>query len=111
MRSFLQSFSFFLLTFFFVLLANTTFAQTDTEFWFVAPEVTSGHGDAPIVMRVSANVLPADIILSQPANPSFVPITLTIPAGTTQSIDLTPFQTLGENQSPDQVLDKGVLLE
>jgi len=97
--------------FFLTLISSALRAQTDTEFWFVAPEVTSGHGDAPIVMRVSANVLPADITLSQPANPSFVPITLTIPAGTTQSIDLTPFQTLVENQPPDQVLDKGILLE
>ena len=86
-------------------------AQTDTEFWFVAPEVTSGHGDAPIVMRVSASLQAADIVLSQPANPAFVPITLTIPPGTTQSIDLTPFQTQVENQPPDQILDKGILLE
>ena len=93
------------------LISTVLQAQTDTEFWFVAPEVTSNHGDAPIVMRVSANTSPADITLSQPANPAFIPITLTIPAGTTQSIDLTPFQTLVENQPPDQVLDKGILLE
>jgi gliding motility-associated-like protein len=86
-------------------------AQTDTEFWFVAPEVTSGHGDSPIVMRISANETAADITLSQPANSSFNPIALTIPAGTTQTIDLTPFQTLIENQPPDQVLNKGILME
>ena len=70
------------------LISTVLQAQTDTEFWFVAPEVTSSHGDAPIVMRVSANASPADITLSQPANPAFIPITLTVPAGTTQSIDL-----------------------
>jgi len=86
-------------------------AQTDTEFWFVAPEITSGHGDAPIVLRVSANELPADIVLSQPATNAFTPIVLTIPAGTTQTIDLTPFKALLENQPPDQVLDKGILLQ
>jgi gliding motility-associated-like protein len=86
-------------------------AQTDTEFWFVAPEISSGHGDAPIVLRVSANELPADIVLSQPATNAFTPIVLTIPAGTTQTIDLTPFKDLLENQPPDQVLDKGILLQ
>ena len=25
-------------------------AQVDTEFWFVAPEVSSGHGDRPIYL-------------------------------------------------------------
>lgn len=101
----------FSLLVFLALIGSTLQAQTDTEFWFVAPEVTSGHGDAPIVMRVSASAQAADIFLSQPANPAFVPITLTIPAGTTQSIDLTPFQTLVENQPPDQILNKGILLE
>ena len=26
-------------------------AQIDTEFWFVAPEVTSSHGDDPVLLR------------------------------------------------------------
>ena len=80
------------------LLVQQLSAQTDTEFWFVAPEITSGHGDSPIVLRVSANELPADIVLSQPATNAFTPIVLTIPAGTTQTIDLTPFKDLLENQ-------------
>lgn len=86
-------------------------AQTDTEFWFVAPEVTSGHGDSPIVMRVSANETAAEITLTQPANSAFNPISLIIPPGTTQTIDLTPFQSFIENDPPDQVLNKGILLE
>ncbi len=93
------------------LFAQKANAQTDTEFWFVAPEISSGHGDSPIVLRVSANNLPADIVLSQPATNAFTPIVLTIPAGTTQTIDLTPFKALLENQPPDQVLDKGILLQ
>ena len=42
-----------LLTFFllFAAHANTLLSQTDTEFWFVAPEVWAGHGDNPIVLR------------------------------------------------------------
>ena len=86
-------------------------AQTDDQFWFVAPEVTSNHGDNPIVIRVSAFAEDADITLSQPANPNFTPINLTVIAGSTESIDLTAFQTLIENQPANQVLNKGLLLE
>lgn len=86
-------------------------AQTDDQFWFVAPEVTSNHGDNPIVIRVSAFAEDADITLSQPANPNFTPINLTVIAGSTETIDLTAFQTLIENQPANQVLNKGLLLE
>lgn len=85
-------------------------SQTDTEFWFVAPEATSGHGDAPIVLRVSAFAADADINLSIPANPGFVPIILTIPAGNTESINLSAFLTQIENQPINQVLNKGLRL-
>jgi gliding motility-associated-like protein len=86
-------------------------AQTDDEFWFAAPEVTSNHGDSPIFIRVSAFSQDADITLSQPANPNFTPINLTIIAGSTETIDLSPFQTLIENQPANQVLNKGLYLQ
>lgn len=86
-------------------------AQTDQQFWFVAPEVTSNHGDNPIVFRVSAFSEDANITVSQPANPNFAPISLTIAAGTTETIDLTAFQNLIENQPANQALNKGLLLE
>jgi len=86
-------------------------AQTDDQFWFVAPEVTSNHGDNPIVIRVSAFAEDADITLTQPANSNFTPINLTVIAGSTETINLTAFQTLIENQPANQVLNKGLLLE
>ena len=86
-------------------------AQNDTQFWFVAPEVTSGHGDSPILLRVSANAQDAEITVSMPANPAFVPINQTIPAGTSQSINLSAFQNLIETKPADQVLNSGILLE
>ncbi|MEO8474512.1 MAG: hypothetical protein ABI477_20080, partial [Chryseolinea sp.] len=29
-------------------------AQIDTEFWFAPPEVTFGHGDRPLLLRMSS---------------------------------------------------------
>lgn len=97
-------------TLLFLLFVNALMSQTDTEFWFVAPEASSGHGDSPIVLRVSAFTGDADINLSMPANPGFTPIVLTIPAGNTESIDLTAFMNQIENQPANQVLNKGLKL-
>ena len=92
---------------FFAFLFNSV-AQTDTEFWFVAPEVTVSHNDAPIVLRISTLVSAADIEVSQPANPAFVPITISIPVNTTSTIDLTPFKEIIENKPADQILNYGL---
>jgi PKD repeat protein len=62
-------------------------AQTDNLFWFGAPDVSSTHGlnhppsvlgnGAPIYLHVTA-VKPTTVTISQPANPSFVPITFNL---------------------------------
>jgi hypothetical protein len=64
-------------------------AQIDTRFWFAAPEVTSGHGDDPIRLYLTAYSQEATVVISQPANNAFVPIVVTIPANTAQAVDLT----------------------
>ena len=46
-----------------------SFAQLDTLFWFVAPEVAQNHGDRPIVFRFASLNTPAVVTISQPANP------------------------------------------
>jgi len=55
-----------------------TYAQTDNEFWFAAPDVSSVHGDdpwngAPIYMHFTA-AYATHVILSRPADLTFVPI-------------------------------------
>ncbi|MEX1188529.1 MAG: gliding motility-associated C-terminal domain-containing protein [Bacteroidia bacterium] len=95
----------------FFLLNGAVFSQTDTEFWFVAPEVTSGHSDDPIVLRVSSLTQDANIQISQPANPSFPIINATIPTGQTQTFDLTAFKSTIENTPVNTVLNYGILLE
>jgi len=91
-----------------LILQNTSNAQTDTDFWFVAPEVTSGHGDSPILLRISALSTASQVTVTQPANAGFTPIVVTISPNSTSTIDLSPFQNLIENQPADQVLNKGI---
>lgn len=95
---------------FLLLLQTIAGAQTDTEFWFVAPDITNGY-DSPVLMRISASDQPATITLSQPANPAFAPITAQVPANTTYSIELTPFLNQIENKPAGQVLNYGLYLK
>ncbi|MGF1585763.1 MAG: PKD domain-containing protein [Bacteroidales bacterium] len=97
-------------------------AQTDTEFWFVAPEVTSGHGASggePIKLKITTQALPATIRITQPANayhatnnPGGFPEILLedIPANEVREIDLTPFIDIIENRwwGPDPKNDFGL---
>jgi len=64
------------------LYAFMTSAQTDTEFWFAAPElVTSGSGRVTALKFVFVTYNDAtEIRISQPANSYFDTITLTVPA-------------------------------
>lgn len=91
-------------------------AQSDTSFWFAAPDlngtISSGPGaDRPIYLRVSASSSTANIIISQPANPSFNPIFASIGANTSQSFDLTGFITDIENDQVNMVMNKGLLIQ
>ena len=86
------------LTLFFI--ANLeSIAQTDSIFWFAAPAVINAHGDGPVILRLS-NPDPSQAVtinISMPAMGAADPIkkilgitSITIPAGGTSNIDLTP---------------------
>jgi hypothetical protein len=94
----------------FELLTMKAYAQQDTVFWFTAPDVAAEHGDSPIFIRISTIDEAANINLSEPANSSFSPINLNIPANTTQSINLTPFKNIIENQPANTILNYGLKL-
>ena len=86
-------------------------AQTDTEFWFVAPEISSGHNDSPIVLRISALSQAANVQISQPANPAFPVQNIAVAIGETQTVNLTPWQNIVENQPANTVLNYGLLIQ
>ncbi|MDE0979065.1 MAG: gliding motility-associated C-terminal domain-containing protein [Flavobacteriales bacterium] len=98
------------LTFFLLLAAHTStlLSQTDTEFWFVAPEVWAGHGDNPIVLRFATFDEAANITIEQPANPSFPAQTLSIAANGTSTVNLTAWMGMIENKPVNTTLSYGL---
>ena len=89
-------------------LGMSTWAQVDTEFWFVAPEVTATHGDSPVLLRFATFDAPADVVVDMPANGNYGVYNLTIPANSAVSIDLTDSLSWYENQPFNEVLAKGL---
>ncbi len=83
-------------------------AQTDKEFWFAAPQVSSIHGNSPVYLRFASFENSTNIEVSIPANKSFKPIKFSLNAFSSRSIDLSFY--LGELEcTPDQsVLNNGL---
>jgi gliding motility-associated-like protein len=83
-------------------------AQIDTEFWFAPPEVTSGHGDRPVFLRISSQDQAATITITQPALSLTNAVVITVPATTTQSIDLQSAGLFIETNIPHAVMKTGL---
>ncbi|MFO7869148.1 MAG: IgGFc-binding protein [Bacteroidales bacterium] len=87
----------------FFLSIFSVYSQVDFEFWFAAPYANENHapqwpqgndftvGGRPIYLRVASQDEAADVTVSIPSNPSFTPITLSIPANSTDFVDLTEY--------------------
>ena len=86
-------------------------AQVDTEFWFVVPDVFSESGDIPLTLVVSSIGSSETVQISQPANPTFEPISLFLNPYEVKIIDLSSFQKDLVNKPADQVLNKGLFIE
>lgn len=85
-----------------------SFAQSDTTFWFAAPDLQQAHGDRPILLRFSTGATAATVTVSIPANSFFTPITVNIPANSSQSLDLTPYINEIENSVVNVVENRGL---
>lgn len=94
-----------------VAINTISYSQADTDFWFVAPEVDASHGDNPIFLRLTAGNQMSTVTISQPANLGGVSITQTIQANTTNSINLTAFKTMLENQPANTILNYGIQIQ
>lgn len=89
---------FFFLIIIQLILSQFGFSQTDKTFWFAVPEVTWRHnnnGGEPTFIRLSALDIDANVTVSMPAQPAFTPMSVFIPAGTTKTLDLTPYIRTG----------------
>ncbi len=86
--------------------------QTNTDFWFAAPEVTSEHGDQPIILRLTSFNQTANVTISEPANTvaNFPPVSFTIPANSTYPLDLTSHKSQVECRPANTILDYGILI-
>lgn len=94
-----------------LLLCQPSLSQIDTEFWFVAPNLTEGHGDQPVLLRFTAFEKDAVVVISQPANPGvWLPITVQVPAGQGRAVDLTVRLHLLENMPAFTPLQKGLYI-
>ncbi len=100
-----------------IALSGIIKAQTGTEFWFAAPEVTAGHNDTcPMFRFTNTSAIAGTVTITQPANPAFitVPNPILVPANGTVSIrlDKAPnnYKALIENLTPNIVYNKGLLI-
>src|SRR5690606_30834675 len=90
-------------------------AQIDTEFWFAAPDVTKGtlsepRRDSTVYIVMSSFDQPAEVTISQPANPAFEPIVLNITANGVKVVNLGLFLSLIKTAPANAVLNTGWLI-
>lgn len=97
-----------LLLFGILLLAAKGQAQTDTVFWFAAPDVQQRHADRPIELKLIGLDKNSRVTISAPANPTFNPINVNLNAGTVARVDLTTWINQIENASPNAVNKNGL---
>ncbi|MFW5754866.1 MAG: IgGFc-binding protein, partial [Marinilabiliaceae bacterium] len=91
------------------LLPSRTIAQIDNTFWFTAPEVTSDHGDADVVLRLTAFDNDAEVTIAMPANPGFDQQTIDVAANTQETFQFSG-PDIVENKPAAQINDKGILI-
>ena len=102
--------SLFIISLFTLVALNDCIGQIDTEFWFAPPEITSGHGDRPIYLRVSTQDKPAIVRISQPARGNAELGQYNIAASTTLTINLSVFIDQLETNLPATVMKTGMLI-
>ncbi|MFM1794844.1 MAG: hypothetical protein RL642_1229, partial [Bacteroidota bacterium] len=100
----------YLFILFSLVLNNKLVAQTDTLFWFAAPDLQQSHGDRPIFLRVATGNESATVTISQPADPTFPVISFFVGANQTFSQDLTTLISRIENGTTNAIARKGLLI-
>ena len=95
--------------YFFISYLTIAKAQTDTSFWFVAPEITkaSSNLDRPILMRITAYSISSIVKITQPANSNFPTQTISINSNSVATINLTNWIDIIENKPANTILNYG----
>jgi uncharacterized protein (TIGR02145 family) len=101
-----------------LLLPFLGFSQSDYEFWFAAPPVTHQfispspvlyqNLNTPIRIYFTTADGPATVTVDQPANPSFVPLSVVVNNNFPSNINLTGFVELVETKPANSILNTGL---
>ncbi len=91
----------------------STNAQTDTLFWFAAPEILNITNnnitmDRPIVLNITTYNQSATVTISQPAGGGMPNQVINIAANSTQSVDLTTWIENIECKPANSILNYGL---
>src|SRR6478735_7437286 len=88
-----------------VLFSYRSDAQRDTSFWFVAPDISSVMGDNPVVFHFQTYDHSSIVYIRQPALSGTLAInaTLTIPAFSTFTLNVTPYISVVESAPTNSI--------
>ncbi|MBO7491332.1 MAG: gliding motility-associated C-terminal domain-containing protein [Bacteroidales bacterium] len=82
-------------------------AQIDNVFWFAAPYISPNHAHNPITFCFTSFSNPATVTISQPANPSFNPVTVNLNPYSLYTLDMTSQENIVQTNPPNTVCNYG----
>src|ERR1700739_3811091 len=100
----------------FLILLTSSFtsvlvAQTDTLFWFAAPDISQGLGDRPIILYFNTYAQASTVTITLPAHGTIAPMVKNIAANSLDSLDLTALIDSVENKPANTVNNQGILIQ
>lgn len=82
-------------------------AQIDNLFWFAAPEISQNHAHNPITFCFTSFSDPATVTISQPANPSYAPVTINLNPYSYYALDVTNIESMVQTAPVNTVCNHG----
>ena len=82
-------------------------AQTDTEFWFAAPDLEASHAQQPIRFCIVSYDTPTTVVFEQPANDSYRTQTFQLEANDCYVYDVSSIIDMVETQPYNTILNYG----
>ena len=102
----------YLALFVILLLTKNCFSQTDTSFWFAAPDISSDFSyDRPVMFRITSAGQLCNVTIEQPAGGGMPVQNIIISPNSTQSLDLTPWLSFIECAPGNLVQNKGLKIK
>ncbi len=99
---------YFIVSILFILSIIRANAQTDVDFWFCIPQLTSQHESDIPALHFSAGELDATITIDMPNVDDFTKTTISVPANTSKTWD---FKTYIENKQETNIIESGLFSE